>query len=144
VGKQYGYENWNDTRTEGQTRYKVSTSIQLRKIVYRLPRYASTIICRCIALLQLLHRSPVQEIMDTASYLPVTNIVTSVASDEYLTGNVIVCFAQLSYPTSFSVDRLCGPVVRVPGYRSRGPGSIQDFVRSSGSRTGFTHSREYS
>jgi hypothetical protein len=43
-------------------------------------------------------------------------------------------------------DRLCGLVVRVPGYRSRGPGSIPalpDFLRSSGSGTGFTQPREY-
>jgi hypothetical protein len=35
-------------------------------------------------------------------------------------------------------DRLCGLVVRVPGYRSRGPG----FLRSSGSGTGSTQPRE--
>jgi hypothetical protein len=38
-------------------------------------------------------------------------------------------------------DRLCGLVVRVPGYRSRGPRSIPalpDLLRSSGSRTGST------
>jgi hypothetical protein len=28
-------------------------------------------------------------------------------------------------------DRLCGPVVRVPGYRSRGPGSIPGTTRFS-------------
>jgi hypothetical protein len=42
-------------------------------------------------------------------------------------------------------DRLCGLVVRVPGYRSRGPGSIPtlpDFLRSSGSGTGSTQPRE--
>jgi hypothetical protein len=42
--------------------------------------------------------------------------------------------------------RLCGLVVRVPGYRSRGPGSIlvlPDFLRSSGSGTGSTQPREY-
>jgi hypothetical protein len=40
----------------------------------------------------------------------------------------------------FVKDRLCGLVVRVPGYRSRGPGSIPSatrfFRRSSGSATG--------
>jgi hypothetical protein len=39
-----------------------------------------------------------------------------------------------------SIHRLCGLVVRVPGYRSRGPGSIPGatrfFLRSSGSGTG--------
>jgi hypothetical protein len=29
------------------------------------------------------------------------------------------------------VDRLCGLVVRVPGYRSRGPGSIPGATRFS-------------
>jgi hypothetical protein len=41
-----------------------------------------------------------------------------------------------------SVDRLCGLVVRVPGYRSRGPGALPDFLRSSGSGTGSTQPRE--
>jgi hypothetical protein len=37
-------------------------------------------------------------------------------------------------------------MVRVPGYRSRGPGSIPalpDFLGSSGSGTGSTEPREY-
>jgi hypothetical protein len=38
-------------------------------------------------------------------------------------------------------DRLCGLVVRVPGYRSRGP-ALPDFLRSSGSGTEFTQPRE--
>jgi hypothetical protein len=43
------------------------------------------------------------------------------------------------------VDRLCGLVVRVIGYRSGGPGSISCTTRkkSSGSGTGFTQPREY-
>jgi hypothetical protein len=39
----------------------------------------------------------------------------------------------------------CGLVVRVPGYRSRGPGSIPGdtrFLRNSASGTGSTQSRE--
>jgi hypothetical protein len=43
-------------------------------------------------------------------------------------------------------DRLCGLMVRVPGYRSRGPGSISGatrfFLRSSGSGMGSTQPRE--
>jgi hypothetical protein len=42
--------------------------------------------------------------------------------------------------------RLCGLVVRVPGYRCRGPGSIPgatDFQRSSGSETRSPQPREY-
>jgi hypothetical protein len=35
--------------------------------------------------------------------------------------------------------RLCGLAVRVPGYRYRGP----DFLRSSGSGTGYTQPRKY-
>jgi hypothetical protein len=49
------------------------------------------------------------------------------------------------------VDRLCGLVVRVLGYRSGGPGSIPGTTRfsgggkenSSGSGTGYTQPREY-
>jgi hypothetical protein len=43
-------------------------------------------------------------------------------------------------------DRLCGLVVRVPGYRSRDPISISalpDFLRSSGSGMESTEPREY-
>jgi hypothetical protein len=44
-----------------------------------------------------------------------------------------------------TIDRLSGLVVRVPGYRSRSPGSIPgaDFLRSNGSATGSTQPREY-
>jgi hypothetical protein len=44
------------------------------------------------------------------------------------------------------VDRFCGLVVRVPGYRSTGPGSIPGAFRFSeggGSRTRSTQPREY-
>jgi hypothetical protein len=43
-------------------------------------------------------------------------------------------------------DRLCGLVVKVPGYRFRGPGLIPSstrfFLRSSGSGTGSTPPRD--
>jgi hypothetical protein len=43
-------------------------------------------------------------------------------------------------------DRLCGLVVKVPGYRFRGPGSIPGatrfFLRSSESGTGSTQPRD--
>jgi hypothetical protein len=43
-------------------------------------------------------------------------------------------------------DRLCGLVVRVSGYRFRGPGfdsaAVPDFLRSKGSATGSTQPRE--
>jgi hypothetical protein len=45
-----------------------------------------------------------------------------------------------------SYDRLCGLVVRVPGYSSRGPvrfPPLLDFPISSGSGTGSTQPREY-
>jgi hypothetical protein len=32
---------------------------------------------------------------------------------------------------SLKLDRLCGLVAKVPGYRSRGPGSIPDATRFS-------------
>jgi hypothetical protein len=44
-----------------------------------------------------------------------------------------------------TIDRLCGLVVIVPGYRSRGPGSIPelpDFLRGSGAGTGPAQPRE--
>jgi hypothetical protein len=42
------------------------------------------------------------------------------------------------------IDRLCGLVVRVPGYRSGGPGSIPGTTKkSSGSGMGSTQPREY-
>jgi hypothetical protein len=42
------------------------------------------------------------------------------------------------------IDRLCGLVVRVLGYRSGGPGSIHGTTKkSSGSGTGSTQPREY-
>jgi hypothetical protein len=43
------------------------------------------------------------------------------------------------------VDRLCGLVVRVPGYRSRVPVSTPSLpdLLSSGSGTGSTQPREY-
>jgi hypothetical protein len=53
---------------------------------------------------------------------------------------------------SIFLDRLCGLVVRVLGYRSGGPGSIPGTTRflkkkkrktSSGSETGSTQPREY-
>jgi hypothetical protein len=38
---------------------------------------------------------------------------------------------QLLYPCIIEWDRLCGLVVRIPGYRSRGPGSIPRAIRFS-------------
>jgi hypothetical protein len=53
---------------------------------------------------------------------------------------------QINLREEFSVpfmklDRLCGLVVRVPGYRPRFP-ALPDFLRSSGSATGSTQPRE--
>jgi hypothetical protein len=54
--------------------------------------------------------------------------------------------ATISMSVDISSDRLCGLVVRVPGYRSRGPGSIPGatrfFLRSSGAGTGSTQPRD--
>jgi hypothetical protein len=38
-------------------------------------------------------------------------------------------FSSFTYPVR--CFRLCGPVIRVPGYRSRGPGSIPGATRFS-------------
>jgi hypothetical protein len=37
----------------------------------------------------------------------------------------------INHPMGFILDRLCGLVVRVSGYRSRGPGPILDATRFS-------------
>jgi hypothetical protein len=54
-----------------------------------------------------------------------------------LTRSPFICIA---------LNGLCGLVVRVPGYRSRGPGSIPGatrlFLGSSGSETGSTQPRD--
>jgi hypothetical protein len=54
---------------------------------------------------------------------------------------------ELNLYVEKKIDRLCGLVVTVPGYRSRGPGSIPgalpDFLISNGSATGSTQPREY-
>jgi hypothetical protein len=56
------------------------------------------------------------------------------------------CYALFYYIVDVIMDRLCGLVVRVPGYRSearvRFP-ALPDFLRSSGSGTGSTQLREY-
>jgi hypothetical protein len=54
-------------------------------------------------------------------------------------------FQCINSVSGFICDRLCGLVVRVPGCRSRGPGSIPGATRflSSGSGTGSTQHREY-
>jgi hypothetical protein len=55
-------------------------------------------------------------------------------------------YAKLKYIYIY-IDRLCGLVVRVLGYRSGGPGSIPGTNRKknkfSGSGTGCTQPREY-
>jgi hypothetical protein len=53
-----------------------------------------------------------------------------------LLDNFILGSASYSQVNSFNylgyiIDGLCGPVVKVPGYRSRGPGSIPGATRFS-------------
>jgi hypothetical protein len=45
--------------------------------------------------------------------------------------NVVALETSIKQGTALSSDRLCGLVVRVPGYRSRGPGSIPVATRFS-------------
>jgi hypothetical protein len=54
-------------------------------------------------------------------------------------------FQPISNSLNVPVDRLCGPVVRVLDYRSRGPGFDSRALqkKSSGSATGSTQPREY-
>jgi hypothetical protein len=42
------------------------------------------------------------------------------------------------------MDRLCGLVVRLPGYRSRGPSSIPGSTRSIGTVLSRTKATEFS
>jgi hypothetical protein len=57
------------------------------------------------------------------------------------------CMASQFRREQILYDRLCGLVVRVPGYRSRGPGFdsrvLTDFLRTSGFETGSTQPQEY-
>jgi hypothetical protein len=54
---------------------------------------------------------------------------------------------EMSLYSFVILDILCGLVVRVTGYRFRGPGfdfpALSDFVRSSGSGTGTAQPCEY-
>jgi hypothetical protein len=66
----------------------------------------------------------------------------------YLAAFVAECLSVFTSmkPLLLLCDRLCGPVVRVLGYRSGGPGSfpaLADCLRSSWSGTGSTQPREY-
>jgi hypothetical protein len=55
-------------------------------------------------------------------------------------------FFVLVFFMFFFMDRLCGLVVKVPGYSYRGlgsiPGATRFFLRSSASGTGFTQPRD--
>jgi hypothetical protein len=44
---------------------------------------------------------------------------------------ILTLFEKKADPVNKTYDRLCGLVVRVPGYTSRGPGSIPDATRLS-------------
>jgi hypothetical protein len=60
--------------------------------------------------------------------------------------SIVVIREAFSISYHVREDRLYGLVVRVPGYKSRVPGSmpgtIRFFLRSSGSGTGSTQPRE--
>jgi hypothetical protein len=60
--------------------------------------------------------------------------------------HVQVTCCWVNFKVLVSLDRLCGLVVSVPDYRSRGLGvipALPDFLSSSGSGTGSTQPREY-
>jgi hypothetical protein len=60
--------------------------------------------------------------------------------------NTIKCQLMSNDSLLTNNDRICGLVVSVPGYRSRGPGfdspALPDFLRSGESGTGSTQPRE--
>jgi hypothetical protein len=60
-----------------------------------------------------------------------------------LLNNICFVLNMANLDISASIDSLCGLVARVPDYRSRGPGSIPDGTRLTGSGTGSTQPREY-
>jgi hypothetical protein len=75
-----------------------------------------------------------------------TTFYTAV-SKNFSSSSAYFLFAVYFTTLSVSQDRLCGLVVSVPGYKSRGPGSIPGatrffFLRSSGSGTGSTQPRD--
>jgi hypothetical protein len=69
-------------------------------------------------------------------------LLTNCASDVNTTAKCWFILPEAIYTT---IDRLCGLVVRVLGYRSGDPDSIPGTTRkkSSGSGTGSTQPREY-
>jgi hypothetical protein len=53
----------------------------------------------------------------------------------FIISGTVSTFQKIDYyliPIYANIDRLCGLVVRVPGYRSRGPGSIPGSTRFPG------------
>jgi hypothetical protein len=69
---------------------------------------------------------------------PVLNCVHSNLCHSSCSTNAENRFLSLFHFVAVMHDRHCGLVVRVPGYRSRGPGSIPDFLRNSWSGTWST------
>jgi hypothetical protein len=59
-------------------------------------------------------------------FLPMMMVVVVIASTKGITVDKFVTFK-----VSTVYDHLCGLVVRVPGYRFRGPGSIPGATRFS-------------
>jgi hypothetical protein len=81
--------------------------------------------------------------------LNISSVMTAIKNNNLFCG-VIVRTYSLILGANYNIpllrlDRLCGLVVRVVGYRSGGPGSIPGTTRkkSSGSGTGSTQPREY-
>jgi hypothetical protein len=75
-------------------------------------------------------------------YVETKNYKTGICNRYCIPGDI----SQMKMMECTSLDRLCGLVVRVLGYRSGGPGSIPGTSRkkkSRGSGTGSTQPREY-
>jgi hypothetical protein len=76
----------------------------------------------------------------------VGQLISYLSCNQYFFSLLHFAMDQHLRTSTVFLDRFCGLVVRVPGYRFRDPGSIPaltDFLRSSGSGTGSTQRREY-
>jgi hypothetical protein len=84
-------------------------------------------LCEAITLLAFYQRRPYISPTDSEKPEDVTSLVWPLTENRchhsIISFSVSTCYFFLNF-VLLSMDRLCGLVVRVPGYRSRGPGFI--------------------